>query len=130
MKLARSIPVALVLALAGGSAAAVPDKQPPAEVTPSEAHAWVTLFDAVVDAVVANRDDCSKMAGTLNAIIDANQPTIEMAREAKAKGKRLPKSVHRHILGNVRRMIASLDKCGRDAKVLGAFKRIDLGSRT
>ena len=127
MKLVRSVVVAL--ALTGGVAAAQPDKQAPAEVTPSEARAWVALFDKIVDAVVANKDDCTKMAGGLNTLIDANQDAITIARDAKAKGKKLPASAQQHMLDGMRRMVAALDKCGRDDKVAAAFKRIDLGGR-
>lgn len=127
MQLVRS--VAIAIALAGGTAAAQPDKQAPAEVTPGEAHAWMVLFDKIVDAVVVNKDDCARMAGDLNAVIDANQDTIKIARDAKAKGKKLPASVQQHMLDSMRRMVAALEKCGRDANVATAFKRIDLGNR-
>jgi len=127
MKLVRTI--GLVLALASAPVFAAPDKQPPAEVTPNEARTWLALFDTVVDTVVANRDDCSKMASGLNAVIDANQDTIAMARDAKAKGKKLPASAQQHMLDSMRKMIAALDKCARDEKVSAAFRRIDLGGR-
>jgi hypothetical protein len=116
----------IALALATASVRAE-DKQPPAEVTPSEAKAWITLFDKIVDTVVATKEDCPKMAGGLNAVVDANQPTIAMARDAKAKGKRLPTSAQQHMLEGMRRMVPALDKCGSDDKVGAAFKRIDLG---
>jgi hypothetical protein len=121
--------VLIVLALCAAPALAAPDKQAPAEVTPSEAKAWLALFDKIVDAVVANRDDCTKMATDLNALVDANQQAIAVARDAKAKGKKLPASAQQHMLDGMRRMVAALDKCGRDDKVSAAFKRIDLGGR-
>jgi hypothetical protein len=127
MKLVRN--VSLAIALAAGTAAAQPDKQAPAEVTPSEAAAWLTMFDKVVDTVVANKDDCTKMASDLNKVIDANQDTIKIAREAKAKGKRLPQSAQQRMLDGMRRMVGALDKCGSNDKVGAAFKRIDLGNR-
>jgi len=127
MKLVRRI--ALALALIATPAAAAPDRQAPAEVTPSEASAWVTAFDKIVDTVVANREDCTKMASELNAVIDANQDAIKIARDAKAKGKKLPAAAQQHMLDGMRRMVGALDKCGRDEKVGAAFKRIDLGNR-
>jgi hypothetical protein len=129
MKLVRRVSIVIVLALAGAPAVAQPDRQAPAEVTPSEAHAWITLFDKIVDAVVANRDDCGQMAGDVNALVDANQEAIKIARDAKAKGKKLPASAQQHMLEGMRRMVAALDKCGRDEQVAAAFKRIDLGNR-
>ena len=104
-------------------------KQAPAEVTPAEAHNWITLFDKVVDAVVANREDCAKMATDINGVVDANKATIAMAKDAKAKGKKLPVSAQQHMVDGARRMMGSLDKCGRDEKVGAAFARIDLGGR-
>lgn len=131
MKLVR-MTIALALATAPAYAQQpklATDRQAPAEVTVNEAHQWVVLFDKVVDAVVTNKDDCTKMAGGLNAVVDANQPTIAMARDAKAKGKKLPASAQEHMLDSARRMVGSLDKCGHDEAVGLAFKRIDLGGR-
>ncbi|HEY5950989.1 MAG TPA: hypothetical protein VIV40_36105 [Kofleriaceae bacterium] len=127
MKLVVSVSIAL--ALAAAPAVAQPDKQAPAEVTPSEARAWIDLFDKIVDTVVVNKDDCGKMAGSLNAVVDANQDAIRIARDAKAKGKKLPTTAQQHMLDGMRRMVGALDKCGRDEKVGAAFKRIDLGNR-
>jgi hypothetical protein len=127
------VTIALVLAAAPAYAQepnAATDKQAPAEVTVNEAHQWVVLFDKVVDAVVANKNDCMKMASGLHAVVDANQQTIAMARDAKAKGKKLPVSAQQHMLDSARRMVDSLEKCGRDEAVGLAFKRIDLGSRS
>jgi hypothetical protein len=83
----------------------------------------------VVGLVVANREDCVKMSSGLNAVIDRNQPTIEMARDARAKGKRLPPAVQQEMMQGMRKMVDALAKCGRDEKVAAAFRRIDLGSR-
>jgi len=124
--------VMLVIALACGAptlALAEEPKQAPAEVTPMEAKSWIQLFDKIVDTVVADKDDCGKMATDINAVVDANQPTIQMARDAKAKGKKLPQSAQEHMLEGARRMVGALDKCGRDEKVGAAFRRIDLGGR-
>ncbi|HUS32674.1 MAG TPA: hypothetical protein VMZ53_29435 [Kofleriaceae bacterium] len=104
-------------------------KQAPAEVTPNEARQWMQLFDKVVDTVVANKEDCGKMATGLNAVVDANQDAIAIARDAKTKGKKLPQTVQQHMIDGARRMLGALDKCGRDEKVGAAFRRIDLGGR-
>jgi hypothetical protein len=112
MKLVRSTWIAFAFAIATAPARAGEPKQAPAEVTPAEARDWIALFDKVVDTVVVHRAECGKMAGQLNSVIDANQQTIAMAREAKAKGKRLPSSAQDHIVNSLRRMVAALDKCG------------------
>lgn len=132
MKRITSISIVLALATAPAFAQDTKQQEPkqaPAEVTPNEAREWIGLFDKVVGTVVVNKDDCTKMAGDLNAVVDANQPTIAMAREAKAKGKKLPQSAQQHMIDGARRMMGALDKCGRDEKVGAAFRRIDLGGR-
>ena len=131
MKLVGSI---MVIAFATSAAfaqepKAQEPKQAPAEVTPSEAQNWISLFDKVVDAVVVNRADCTKMATDINVVVDANKATIAMAKDAKAKGKKLPVSAQQHMMDGARKMMGSLDKCGRDEKVGAAFARIDLGGR-
>ena len=125
MKLVMSF----VIALAAVTPAAA-DTQAPAEVTPSEAKSWLALFDKIVDTVVVDKDDCAKMATDINVVVDANQPTIAMARDAKAKGKKLPTSAQQHMVDGARRMLGALDKCGHDDKVGAAFRRIDLGGRS
>ena len=131
MKLVMSMVIALAAAtpaFAQGDKQEQP-KQAPAEVTPNEARIWMQLFDKVVDTVVADKDDCAKMATDLNAVVDANQEAIAMARDAKAKGKKLPQAAQQHMVDGARRMLGALDKCGRDEKVGAAFRRIDLGGR-
>lgn len=125
MKLVMSFVIALATVTP-----AFADSQAPAEVTPSEAKSWLVLFDKIVDTVVVDKADCAKMATDINAVVDANQPTIAMARDAKAKGKKLPTAVQQHMADGARRMIGALDKCGRDEKVGTAFRRIDLGGRS
>ena len=129
MKLVMSFVIALAVATPAFAQGDKDTKQAPAEVTPNEARIWLQLFDKIVDTVVADKDDCAKMAGDLNAIVDANQDAIAMARDAKAKGKKLPQSVQQRMIDGARRMVGALDKCGRDEKVGAAFRRIDLGGR-
>ena len=131
MKLVMSMVIALAAtapAFAQGDKQQEP-KQAPAEVTPNEARSWMLLFDKVVDTVVTDKDDCAKMATDLNAVVDANLETIAMARDAKAKGKKLPQAAQQHMVEGARRMLGALDRCGRDEKVGAAFRRIDLGGR-
>jgi hypothetical protein len=121
MKLVRWISFAIAMAIASPATAA--------EVSESDAKAWVALFDKIVDAVVANRADCKTMADDLDAIITVNQATIRVVRDAKSQGKKLPPSAMQKITEGAKRMMGSLDKCGRDEGVAAAFSRIDLGGR-
>lgn len=115
----------LMLILVASTASADTD----GEVKASDAKAWIGVFDKIVDAVVTHRTDCSMMAGDLDGIISVNQSTINALKEAKKAGKRLPASAAQHMVVQAKKMVASLDKCGRDEKVSAAFARIDLGGR-
>jgi hypothetical protein len=121
----KLVVLALVLSLSSPVAA----EKSSTEVSASEAKAWLDVFDKIVDAVVAHRSDCPTMAGDLTAIIGVSQDTIRTIREAKAKGKRLPASATQRMIDGSKRMMGSLDKCGRDEQVAAAFARIDLGDR-
>jgi hypothetical protein len=99
------------------------------EVTAEQAKQWVALFDKVVDSVVSDRDDCDRMAAHIHGLVVANQPTIAMAREARAQGKHLPTAAHQHMLDGARRMMGALDKCGHNDKVAEAFQHLDFGGR-
>lgn len=115
---------ALLLVVASANAA-VAD----AELSEKDTKSWLGVFDKIVDAVVAHRADCRTMAGDINGIIHVNQGAIKQVRDAKAAGKKFPASAAQHMVDGSKRMIASLDKCGRDEEVAAAFARIDLGGR-
>lgn len=117
--------VVLAIVVAAASIAHAADSNN--EVSADQAKAWVGLFDKIVDSVVADRNDCERMAAHVNGLAVANQPTIAMAREAKAAGKHLPADAQQHMLDSMRRMVGALDKCGRDDKVAAAFRHLDLG---
>ena len=122
----KLVVLSLVLALSSTSALA---ERTSTEVSATDAKAWIDVFDKIVDAVVAHRSDCPTMAGDLHAIIGVSQDTIRAVREAKSKGRRLPASATQRMIDGSKRMMASLDKCGRDEHVASAFARIDLGDR-
>ena len=139
MKIFRATSIALMFAAGlGGTALADKAAPPPAKTAPpaktdtasdADVKEFLAFFDKLVDAIVADKDDCTKMAGSINTVVDANQKTIAMAKDAKAKGKKLPATAQQRMLDGARRMVGALDKCGHDEAVGSAFKRIDLGGR-
>ncbi len=84
---------------------------------------WVAFFDKVVDAVVADKDDCAKMATAVNGLIDANAALL--AQAVTLKGKSLPKDAEAHMLASAQKMAAALmQKCETDRGVQAAFQRL------
>lgn len=99
--------------------------QPKQEVPPADVERYLAFFNKFVDTLKANQNDCSKMAGAINSLIDANQPVIKMAQEAKAKGLELPASAKEKMMARMRELQEPMQKCGGDAKVQAAMMRMD-----
>ena len=106
MKLVRTF--TMITALAGATLAyadtkpptpapAADKKAPPPaaapEVSQADAEKFLVFFNKLVDTVVANKDDCTKLAAGINGVIDGNKDMIAKANEAKAAGKKLPKAL-------------------------------------
>lgn len=145
MKLLRSFTI--VALLAGGAYAQSPAPAKPAptktapaekapaekapakkpEVTKAEADQFLAFFNKFVDGVVAAKEDCTKMAATINTVIDQNQATIKLANDSKAAGKDLPQWAKEKMMARVKEMMPPMQKCGNDAKVQTAMKRMESG---
>jgi len=79
--------------------------------------------------MVANKDDCNKMATGLNKVIDQNQAMIKMANDSKSSGKKLPKAIEDKMMKRVMSDIApAMQKCQNDQGVMDAMKRMDGGN--
>jgi hypothetical protein len=148
MKLVRTLSIALTLALGSGVAladtkpAAKPapakdaskDKAAPApsgssDVNKADVDKFLAFFDKIVDAVVADKDNCPKMATDINALIDANQDLLAMANKAQAEGKKLPKDAEQHMMQSAQKMGPAMQKCQSDKAVQSAFMRMASGGK-
>jgi hypothetical protein len=116
--------------------AKAPDKAAPAkdapkaeEISQADAEKFLAFFNKLVDAVVANKDDCTKMATGVNGVIDSNKDMIAKANEAKAAGKKLPKSLEDKMMARVKEMMPAMQKCQNDKAVQAAFMRMDGGGK-
>ncbi len=135
MKLVQTLSIALVMAFS--LSASADDKKPapaPAKDTtaapaPSQADIdkWLAFFDTIVDKVVADKDDCVKMAKDVNTVIDANKDLIAKASEAAKSGMKLPKSATDHMMASAQKMGPAMQKCSADKGVNDAFARLDVG---
>lgn len=134
MKLIRTSSLALILAAGLGGAAladkapAPAPKAPPAKTADAPADAdvqkFLTFFDKIVDAVVADKDDCTKMATDVNKLIDDNKDLLEKAKEHQAKGEKLPDEAKNHMMESSKKLFGAMQKCGNDKGVQAAFQRL------
>jgi hypothetical protein len=115
---------------AAPAAPAAPDKSEKKEpVSEADAKRFVEFFDKLVAIVVANQEDCAKMAAGINAHIDANQPLIKEMSDPKNRNKELPQAVRDRIQKKVRDELtpAITKKCSTDKGVEAAFNRMEAG---
>jgi hypothetical protein len=124
MKLRRVLIVFTVIA-SFSSVAIAKDEAKREEVSQAEADKFFAFFNKFVDSVIANKENCAKMAAAINGVIDGHKDVIAKANEAKVAGKKLPKPVEEKMTGRVKEMIPAMQKCGADKEVKAAVGRLD-----
>ncbi|HSS02213.1 MAG TPA: hypothetical protein VLM79_34380 [Kofleriaceae bacterium] len=104
-------------------------KEPLSQAT---ADRFMAFFDKLVEIVVANKDDCTKMASAVNAHVDANQALLKEIADAKASNKEPPAAMKDHVMQKTKDELqpAMTAKCSQDKSVMAAFNRIRPGAKT
>jgi hypothetical protein len=95
-------------------------------VSDADAQKFLAFFDKLVSIVVANQDDCTKMAAGINGHMDANQPLIKAANDARSSNKDLPPTVKEKIEKRAKEdfVPALTKKCAQDQGVQNALMRM------
>jgi hypothetical protein len=109
------------------AAPAKDDKAAKKEMVSDEmAQRFLAFFEKLVGIVVANKEDCTKMATEVNAHVDASQGVIKDATDARLQGKDLPQPVRDKIAKRTADELgpAMMAKCSNDRGVMTAFARI------
>jgi hypothetical protein len=97
------------------------------EVSKENVDKFLAFFDKLVDLVVADKSDCTKMAGDIGKHIDGNAELIKRGQEAQAKGQKLPKQAQDHMMGSMKKMAGALqEKCMQDKGVQTAMERLKM----
>ncbi|HSD87592.1 MAG TPA: hypothetical protein VLB44_08750 [Kofleriaceae bacterium] len=99
------------------------------EMAPADVARWLVFFDKLVDIVVRDEAACNKMAGEVNAAMDANRDAIAIARNAKAQNKKLPAAAKQRMIDGVKKMLPGMHNCGTNERVRAAFAKLDLNRR-
>lgn len=94
-------------------------------VSKADGDKFVAFFDKLADTVVADKADCAKMAGDVNASIDANKAVLDAAKQAMKSGKKMPDDMRQHVMAAGKRIAqAEAEKCSGDKAVQAAIGRL------
>jgi hypothetical protein len=95
-------------------------------ISEADAQRFVVFFDKLIAIVVANQDDCPKMAAGIHAHVDANDALLKQLADAKAHSKQLPPAVKAKIEQKIKNELSpALKKCVQDKAVQAALSRMD-----
>ena len=86
---------------------------------------FLAWFDTLANTVVADQNDCPKMATDINKSIDDNKAMLDQAQAAHAAGQQLPPADVQRMRDSVKKMSTAIAvKCGHDDGVQAAIKRM------
>jgi hypothetical protein len=122
----RSSLLILVLTLVTAGIAGAQTTKP--EVPPAQVTRWITFFDKLVAVVVADQQECDKMASDVTTLIDANRDVIAIAQRAHAAGQKLPEEAQQHMIDGIEKMVPAMQLCGHSPKVITAFKKLEVSN--
>jgi hypothetical protein len=111
----------LILLTAIPSKLAFSDAAPPSR---ADMETYVALFEKFADMVVADKDNCPRMAADMNHFMDKNSEVIKKAAQAGTSDHKLPKDLEDRIEAAGRRMMDSIMTCKNDKAVEAAMQRM------
>lgn len=103
-----------------------PTSPPPAvELSAADTAKIMAFFDKLVPAMVANKDNCAKMATAINKLVDGNKPMLRVVMKQLTGGATLPKDAEARLTDKMQKEAQSLMTCLSDPAVGEAMKRIE-----
>jgi peptidyl-prolyl cis-trans isomerase A (cyclophilin A) len=95
------------------------------ELSAADTAKLVTFFEKLIPAMIAQKDDCAKMASTVDALVTANAAMLRVVMKQLASGKGLPKDAEAKITKLLTKDAAALTKCAGNPAVEHAMKRVE-----
>ncbi|MGE0399655.1 MAG: peptidylprolyl isomerase [Kofleriaceae bacterium] len=122
----RSIACAAVLAssvLAHAQPSSPP--QEASEISAADSAKLLAFFDKLIPIMIANKDDCPKMAKAINGLVNQNAKMLKSVMGQLSNGKALPPADEQKLTDKMMKDAQSLMTCVSDPAVNGAMKRIE-----
>jgi peptidyl-prolyl cis-trans isomerase A (cyclophilin A) len=121
-----AIAIGLTLAVAHDGHAEQAAPPPPAqELSAADAAKLVEFFGKLIPAMIAQKDDCAKIAGVIDAHVTANAAMLRGVMKEAAAGKRLPKDAESKLTEMLTPAGEQLAKCASDPAVANAMMRLE-----
>jgi peptidyl-prolyl cis-trans isomerase A (cyclophilin A) len=112
-------------AIAIGLMLVAPAAQAQGELSAADATKLIEFFDKLMVGVVANKDDCAKMAAVIDAHVTANAAMLRGVMKQLTSGKKLPADAEQKLNKRMEQDGAALTKCAGNSAVLNAMKRLE-----
>ena len=118
----RPIAFAIILSLAAAAAA---QPAPANELSAADTTKLVGFFEKLIQTMVANKDDCSKMAAAIDSHVTANAAMLKSVMKQVTSGKNLPKDAEDKLTKIMTKDMSALAACASNKAVAAAMKRIE-----
>jgi hypothetical protein len=121
------IAAAILVGVAAPAFADKPADKPAKEmVSDADAQRFLAFFEKLVAIVVANQNDCAKLAAAIDAHVAANEALVKQLALAREQNKQLPPVIKAKIEKRIRdEFQPALQKCLQDKAVKSALERMD-----
>jgi peptidyl-prolyl cis-trans isomerase A (cyclophilin A) len=114
----RSIAIAIGLSLAATPAGAE-------DLSAGDTAKLVGFFEKLIPAMIANKDDCGKMAAAIDTMVTANAAMLKGVMKQLAAGKTLPKDAEAKLTALMTKDTTALNKCAGNQAVQNAMRRME-----
>jgi hypothetical protein len=86
---------------------------------------FLAWFDGLANTVVADQNDCTKLATDVNKSIDDNKATVDAAQKAHEQGKQLNPDQRNRLMAVGKKIGQAVAvKCAQDKGVQAAIERL------
>ncbi len=95
------------------------------ELSAADSAKILSFFDKLIPVMIANKDDCPKMAKAIDALVNQNAAMLRVVMKQLSSGKVLPPADEQKLTERMSKDAQSLMTCLSDPTVAGAMKRIE-----
>ncbi len=95
------------------------------ELSAADTEKIVSFFGKLVPLMIANKDDCPKMAKAIDGLVTQNAAMLRVVMKQLAAGKSLPASAEQKLTDMMSKDAQGLMTCVSDPGVANAMKRIE-----